>query len=98
VVLVATPTPVTATGTVSFYDGNTLLGTAAITGGRAALSVSFLTVGVHSLSAAYSGDLADLPASASLTLLVRRWYDLADGAENGEGSSGGDATGAGTTG
>ena len=48
---------VSPTGTVSFYDGSTLLGTAqTLTGGAAALTLSSLGVGTHSITAAYSGD------------------------------------------
>ncbi|WP_316785175.1 Ig-like domain repeat protein [Streptomyces sasae] len=45
----------TPTGTVSFFDGVTLLGTASLSGGVATLSVSTLGVGSHSLTATYSG-------------------------------------------
>ncbi|KUN75600.1 hypothetical protein AQJ66_35610 [Streptomyces bungoensis] len=45
----------TPTGTVSFFDGATLLGTASLSGGVATLSVSTLGVGSHSLTATYSG-------------------------------------------
>ncbi|MDX3853667.1 Ig-like domain-containing protein, partial [Streptomyces sp. AK02-01A] len=46
----------TPTGTVSFFDGATLLGTSTLAGGVATLSVSTLSIGVHSLTAVYSGD------------------------------------------
>jgi hypothetical protein len=48
--------PPGATGTVSFYDGTTLLGTATISGGKATLTTSALAVGTHSITAVYSGD------------------------------------------
>ncbi|MEU3183356.1 Ig-like domain-containing protein, partial [Streptomyces sp. NPDC006923] len=62
VTLTATVAPVppavgTPTGTVSFFDGATLLGTSPLVGGVATLSVSSLSVGVHSLTAVYSGDV-----------------------------------------
>ncbi|KJY40339.1 hypothetical protein VR41_15120, partial [Streptomyces sp. NRRL B-1568] len=44
------------TGTVSFFDGATLLGSAPLVGGVATLSVSTLSVGSHSLTATYNGD------------------------------------------
>ncbi|MFD5114381.1 beta strand repeat-containing protein, partial [Streptomyces sp. NPDC058391] len=47
----------TPTGTVSFFDGATLLGTSSLVGGVATLTTSTLSVGVHSLTAVYSGDL-----------------------------------------
>ncbi|WP_405583027.1 Ig-like domain repeat protein [Streptomyces sp. NBC_01190] len=58
--LTATVTPVlpgggTPTGTVSFFDGVTLLGTATVIGGVATLTTSALTVGSHALTAVYSG-------------------------------------------
>jgi uncharacterized repeat protein (TIGR03803 family) len=46
---------VTPTGTVQFQDGQTVLGTAPLTAGRATLSASLLG-GTRSLAAVYSGD------------------------------------------
>ena len=46
----------TPTGTVSFYDGATLLGTGTLSGGAAGYSTSSLTLGSHSITAAYGGD------------------------------------------
>jgi Bacterial Ig-like domain (group 3)/FG-GAP-like repeat len=46
------PTP---TGTISFYDGTTLLGSAALSSGAANLATSSLAVGTHSITAVYSG-------------------------------------------
>jgi len=47
-----------ATGTVSFYDGATLLGTSAVNGsGDATLTTTALTAGSHSITAQYSGDV-----------------------------------------
>ncbi|MFC5200271.1 beta strand repeat-containing protein [Streptomyces kaempferi] len=59
-VLTATVTPVapgggTPTGAVSFFEGATLLGTATLVGGVAALTTSAFTVGSHSLTAVYGG-------------------------------------------
>ncbi|MFD1275558.1 Ig-like domain-containing protein [Streptomyces kaempferi] len=58
--LTATVTPVapgggTPTGAVSFFEGATLLGTATLVGGVAALTTSAFTVGSHSLTAVYGG-------------------------------------------
>ncbi|HEX3472897.1 MAG TPA: Ig-like domain-containing protein, partial [Silvibacterium sp.] len=48
-----------------FFDGTTVLGNAvALSNGQASLSVSNLTVGTHSITAAYSGDSSHT-ASAS---------------------------------
>ena len=59
VTLAATVTPTTATGTVQFLDGSTLLGTVTVSGGSASLSLTTLAVGAHSLTAVYSGDAND---------------------------------------
>ena len=45
------------TGIVTFYDGTTSLGTGTVNGsGQAQVTVTTLTAGVHSLTAAYEGD------------------------------------------
>jgi hypothetical protein len=46
----------TPSGTVAFNEGSTVLGTATLSGGVAAISISTLTVGSHSIIAVYSGD------------------------------------------
>jgi sugar lactone lactonase YvrE len=46
----------TPTGTVSFNDGITLLGTVTLSSGRASLTISALAAGAHSITAVYSGD------------------------------------------
>src|SRR6202034_1375532 len=54
-----------ATGTVTFLDGTTTLGTGTLNGsGVATFSTSALTVGSHSITAVYGGD-ADFTASTS---------------------------------
>ena len=61
-------------GTVSFFDGSTPLGTIALDGsGKAALTISNLGIGSHSITATYSGD-ANLTtaSSAALTESVAR--------------------------
>lgn len=57
----------TPTGTVSFYEGTTLLNTASLMNGVAILATSTLTAGIHTLTAAYSGD-ANSAASVSTAL------------------------------
>jgi len=52
----ATVSPSTATGTVQFFDGTTLLGTSTVNGGSASLSTSSLTAGPHAITAQYSGN------------------------------------------
>ena len=55
-------------GTVSFFDGATLLGSASVSQGAATLSVSLATAGAHTLHADFSPDSHSLPSSSSLTL------------------------------
>jgi VCBS repeat-containing protein len=43
-------------GSVSFYDGSTLLGTGTVSGGVATFTTSALKVGSHSITAKYGGD------------------------------------------
>jgi hypothetical protein len=63
--LTASVTPTTATGTISFQDGNTAIGSATLASGNAVLAVSTLSVGTHLLTAVYSGDAADSPSTSS---------------------------------
>ena len=46
----------TPTGTVTFYDGTTVLGTASMRRGIATFTISSMSVGTHSITAVYSGD------------------------------------------
>ena len=55
------------TGTVTFMDGISAIGSASLSGGAAALVTSSLTVGTHSLTAVYAGD-ATFPGSTSPVL------------------------------
>ena len=55
-VLTATISPSTATGVVTFFDGNTMLGSPTLSAEAASLSVSTLTAGTHSITAVYNGD------------------------------------------
>jgi hypothetical protein len=56
VVLTASISSTTATGTVTFKDGSTVLGTAPVSGGAAQYTTTAMAAGVHSLTAVYSGD------------------------------------------
>jgi hypothetical protein len=67
VTLTAAVAPASATGTVQFLDGTTVLGSVALTSGSAALTISTLVPGSHSLTAIYSGDAND-PSSTSPVL------------------------------
>lgn len=58
-------------GTVTFLDGSTTLGSITLNGsGMAALNVSTLAVGTHTLVANYPGDGSFAPATASATVTV----------------------------
>ncbi len=71
VTLSAVVMPATATGSVWFFDGSTLLGSGVLAGGAATFSISTLAPGSHSLTAAYTGDAADAPStSASVAQVV----------------------------
>lgn len=50
-------------GTVRFYDGSTLIGSATVAQGAATLRISTLGAGSHSISASYAGDAGNVAAS-----------------------------------
>ena len=52
----ASTTTLTPTGNVTFKDGTTVIGTAALSGATAAFTTSALTFGNHSITAVYGGD------------------------------------------
>jgi large repetitive protein len=59
------------TGTVTFLDGTTPIGSGVLTGGVATLATSSLAVRTHSITAVYGGDQNFLPVTSSaLTELV----------------------------
>jgi hypothetical protein len=107
-VLVQNPVMLTATvagaiaptGSVSFLDGTTPLGTAPVTNGMATLTVTTLAVGTHSIAAVYSGDM-NFAAATSVTPIseVVQDYSLAISASGGggDGSSSVTALPGGTT-
>jgi hypothetical protein len=64
VTFTASVTPSAATGTVQFFDGGTLLGSASLASGVASFATAALAKGGHSISAAYSGDASDAAASS----------------------------------
>jgi type II secretory pathway pseudopilin PulG len=67
VTFTATMTPGSATGTVTFKDGGTTLGTGTLSTGTATYSIASLTAGSHAITAVYGGD-ANCNASTSSTL------------------------------
>lgn len=71
VVLSASVTGTGPTGSVTFKDGSTTLGTAPLNAGQASLETSFGTTGSHSLTAVYSGDTNNTAStSAAVTETV----------------------------
>ena len=55
----------TQTGTMTFYDGATQIGTATVAGGSGTFTTTALAAGVHSITAAYSGDSNYGPGTSS---------------------------------
>ena len=71
VTFTATVSPSAASGTVTFKDGATTLGTGTLSGGVATFTTSALALGSHSLTAAYAGDASySASTSAALTQAV----------------------------
>ncbi len=67
ITLSATVTPQyggTVTGTINFYDGPSLVGTGTVSGNAASANV-VLAVGIHSITAVYSGDSNFLGSTSS---------------------------------
>jgi len=72
VTFTSTVTPSAATGTVSFRDGSTLLGTGTLSNGIATYSTSTLAVGSHPIRAIYNGDTDDIGSTSPvLTQIVK---------------------------
>ena len=66
VTFTATVTPSTATGSVTFKDNTTVLGTGTLSGGVAKLSTSVLSVASHSINAVYSSDTNYAASTSSI--------------------------------
>lgn len=56
-------------GSVTFMDGTTSLGSAALSGGTATFTATFTTSGVHNLTAIYGGDSANGTSTSSVMAL-----------------------------
>jgi uncharacterized repeat protein (TIGR01451 family) len=65
-VLPVAPGSGTPTGTVSFWDGSTLLGTVNLSNGRAQLTYVFSLPGTHRIKAVYNGDSDFLSSTSSV--------------------------------
>ncbi len=61
--------PLSATGTISFFEGTQLLGQVPLVSGSALFTTSSLAVGVHTISATYSGDEARLSSTSPVLAL-----------------------------
>ena len=61
-----------STTSVTFLDGTTVLGTAALSSGSATLNITVLAVGTHSLNATYPGDPGFGASSGALSFTVSR--------------------------
>ncbi len=55
----------TPTGSVEFKDGSKVIGTVTLASGKAALKTSSLSVGTHSITAAYQGDTTHYKSTSS---------------------------------
>ena len=78
--IVAAPgqgTPPTPTGTITFLQGTTQLGTATLIAGQATLAVNFDAIGTYPITAVYSGDTYFLTATSPLTNEVVEDFSIA---------------------
>ncbi len=65
VIFAATVSPSTATGTVTFKNGTTTLGTIALTAGVATYSTTTLPVATHVITAVYDGDATNATSTSA---------------------------------
>jgi hypothetical protein len=64
---------VSATGTITFYDGATIIGTGTLSSGTATFTLNSLGAGTHSITASYGGDSNYLSAvSAAVSQVVTK--------------------------
>jgi len=69
--LTATVSGASPTGSVTFRDGAAVLGSASLVSGQGTFNASLSSLGVHNLTASYSGDVTNNPSvSETKTLLV----------------------------
>jgi hypothetical protein len=88
-----TSTAGTPTGTVTFLDGTTQLGTGTLTGGSATFTSAGLSAGSHTITASYSGDPNFQPVtSAPLTQVVESFSIAVSGSSSATVSPGGQAS------
>jgi len=70
ITLTATVTGASPTGTVTFKDGGSTVGSGALSGGVATLSTSSLALGSHTLSAEYAGDSNNDPSTSGAVVVA----------------------------
>ena len=68
VTFTANVTPSAASGTVTFKDGATTLGTGSLSGGTATYSTSALSAGNHNITAEYAGDISYAASTSSVLI------------------------------
>jgi hypothetical protein len=61
-----------ASGTVTFRDGSTLLGVVTLSNGVATLVLANFTAGGHALSASYGGDASHTGSTGAMTQMINR--------------------------
>jgi len=88
--MVTTSGPGTPSGVVTWWDGSTELGSFALSGNNASLTTSSLSLGSHSITANYGGDIA---FAASTSAVLAQQVKTASGS----GPSGPGTSAAGTT-
>ncbi|MFS2032601.1 Ig-like domain repeat protein [Polaromonas sp. CT11-55] len=70
ITLTATVTGTSPTGTVTFKDGGTTVGSSALSGGVATLATSSLALGSHILIADYAGDTNNNPSTSAAIIVA----------------------------
>jgi len=66
------------TGTVTFYDGTTQIGSGTVSAGMATCTTSALIAGAHSITAVYSGDSSYGPATSGMISETIQDFKLAE--------------------
>jgi hypothetical protein len=69
--------PAAPTGTVTFYDGTTPLGSGVVTASVATLTLSAPATGTHSITAVYSGDTNYTPATSLILSEIIQDFTIA---------------------